>query len=80
MSDIESVVAVLRRLLQRRYCIEAGADPRLEDIGIDSLHIVDLLLDFETELDCHLAGIALPSHVTLLQLAGAIAACLNPRP
>lgn len=66
---------VLTTLLRQRYRIDAelGADCRLEALGIDSLHILDLLLDVEAELGIELGGLALPPHATLGQLAAAIA-------
>lgn len=75
LSDAESIIAVLKMLLRQRYRIDAEleSDSRLETLGIDSLHILDLLLDVEAELGIELGGLALPPHATLGQLAGAIA-------
>ncbi|MBK4733213.1 acyl carrier protein [Noviherbaspirillum pedocola] len=75
MSDSETIIAVLKTLLRERYCIDAALESssRLESLGIDSLHILDLLLDVEAELGIELGGLALPPHATLGQLADAIA-------
>ena len=75
LSDSVSIIAVLKMLLRQRYCIDAelASDSRLETLGIDSLHILDLLLDVEAELGIELGGLALPPHATLGQLADAIA-------
>jgi acyl carrier protein len=77
MPDIASVVVLLKGLLEQRYGIHAAisADSILEDIGMDSLHVLDLLLDAESALGVRLEGIALPPHATLGQLAAAIVDC-----
>jgi acyl carrier protein len=79
MSDIESIAALLKRILRQRYKLGDGIDDasRLDALGIDSLHILDLLLDIETELGHRLEGIALPPRATLGQLAAAIADSLK---
>jgi acyl carrier protein len=75
LPEPDSIIAVLTTLLRQRYRIDAelNADSRLEALGIDSLHILDLLLDVEAELGLELGGLALPPHATLSQLASAIA-------
>jgi acyl carrier protein len=75
MPDTESIIGVLKTLLQQRFSLGADLEEnrRLIDMGIDSLHLVDVLLDLETELDFQLVNLVLPPQATLAQLADAIA-------
>lgn len=79
MFDTASITALLKLVLQQRYHVGDGLDDtsRLDTLGIDSLHILDLLLDIESELGHRLEGLALPPHATLGQLAAAIANSLE---
>ena len=52
--DKEQVLAKLKEMLHERFSIDMSqlrGDTRRADIGIDSILMVDLMLDIETELD-----------------------------
>ena len=52
--DKEQVLAKLKEMLHERFSIDMSqlrGDTRRADIGMDSILMVDLMLDIETELD-----------------------------
>lgn len=71
MSDQAELLSKLKKLLQERFSIDPSnmtESSRLGDLGIDSLHIVDVLLDVETELDVTFENLSLPPNPTLLEI------------
>jgi len=52
--DKEQVLAKLKEMLHERFSFDMSqlrGDTRRADIGLDSILMVDLMLDIETELD-----------------------------
>lgn len=66
--DKEQVLAKLKEMLHERFSIDMSqlrGDTRRADIGMDSILMVDLMLDIETELDFTFDMMDLPSNPSL---------------
>jgi acyl carrier protein len=48
------------------------ADARMRDLGVDSLHVVEILLDLEAELGVKLTDLSFPPNPTLEDVAQTI--------
>jgi acyl carrier protein len=75
MTDNTMIVSKLKKLLQDRFAIDPGAltdTTRLTDLGIDSLHVVDILLDVELELGVTFENLSLPPNPNLLDICNEI--------
>ncbi len=75
MSRNRQIMNKLIAALHDRYAIDAeqlGPASRLSDIGIDSLHLVDIMLDMEEEFDFRFESLPLPPDPSLEQIARAI--------
>lgn len=46
---------------------------RLRDLGVDSLHVVEIMLDLETELGTSLVDLSFPPNPTLGEVVAVIA-------
>lgn len=75
MSRNQQIMNKLISALHDRYAIDADQlrqASRLSDLGIDSLHLVDIMLDMEEEFDFRFESLPLPSDPSLEQIARAI--------
>lgn len=75
MSRNEQVITSLKLALHQRFAIAAdqlGNASRLSDIHIDSLHLVDIMLDMEVAFDFRFESLQLPPDPSLDQIAHAI--------
>jgi len=75
MSSDQHILEKLKSSLQERFALDLSqinsASP-LSDIGIDSLHLVDVMLDMEKELDFRFESLFLPPNPSLEQITQAI--------
>lgn len=75
MSTTEQILSKLMSTLHARFAInidQLSDSARLSDIGIDSLHLVDIMLDMEEEFDFRFESLLLPPNPSLNDIAGAI--------
>jgi len=69
----------IRSSLIERFGLEASQlteDVRLRDLGADSMHILEIMLDLETELGVSLSELSLPPNPTLGDVAAIISGSL----
>lgn len=77
MSSSEQILNKLLSTLNERFAIDTeqvSTASRLSDIGIDSLHLVDIMLDMEGEFGFRFESLMLPSNPSLEQITRAIMA------
>lgn len=75
MSTNDQILSKLMSTLHARFAInidQLSDGARLSDIGIDSLHLVDIMLDMEEEFDFRFESLLLPPNPSLNDIAGAI--------
>lgn len=80
MLNNDAVVSKLKEILNDRFGIDSSAfdeSTRLGDIGIDSLHVVDIMLDIETDFDFNFEDLSLPPNPSLGEMSTAIAKNMN---
>lgn len=71
----EQIVAKLKQMLHERFSIDPdtiGGDTRRADMGIDSILMVDLMLDLESELDFTFDTMDMPPNPSLNEVAGLV--------
>lgn len=77
MTMNDHVIDQIKCMLQDRFGIDVNASgpaSRMRDLGIDSLHLVDLMMDMESAFGFQYEALTLPSNPSLEEIAGAIAA------
>ncbi|HVK53884.1 MAG TPA: acyl carrier protein [Burkholderiales bacterium] len=75
MLNTIEVVSQLKNILNERFGIEPATlndESRLGDFGIDSLHLVDVMLDIETALGIKLENLSLPPNPSLAEVTATI--------
>lgn len=75
MTSKEQILSTLMAILHERFAIKTeqfSHASRLSDIGIDSLHLVDIMLDMETEFGFRFESLRLPRDPSLDQITQAI--------
>ena len=75
MSSNDQILKQLLSSLHRRFAIDieqVTAASRLSDIGIDSLHLVDIMLDMEDAFGFRFESLLLPPNPSLEQITNAI--------
>lgn len=73
--DNVDILNKIRASLIERFGLEASQlaeDVRLRDLGADSMHILEIMLDLETELGVSLSDLSLPPNPTLGEVAAVI--------
>jgi acyl carrier protein len=73
--DNADILTKIRASLIERFGLEASQlaeNARLRDLGADSMHILEIMLDLETELGVSLSDLSLPPNPTLGEVAAAI--------
>ncbi|MBI3900026.1 MAG: acyl carrier protein [Gammaproteobacteria bacterium] len=68
MLDSIEVVAALKKILNERFGVDPSGlneDSRLQDVGVDSLHVLHILLDMETLFDIKLDELSLSTNPSL---------------
>lgn len=76
MPSNEQIRDKLLSSLHQRFAIDTtqfSAASRLSDMGIDSLHLVDIMLDMENEFGFRFESLLLPPNPSLEQITLAIA-------
>ena len=75
MPSNEQILNKLLSTLHQRFAIDTEQvdhASRLSDIGIDSLHLVDIMLDMEHEFNFQFESLQLPPNPSLEQISLAI--------
>lgn len=70
-----SIVTKIKGALNERFGIDitqVDENSRLRDLGVDSLHVVEIMLDLETELGITLNDLTVPPNPSLGEVAVAI--------
>jgi acyl carrier protein len=78
--DHAFIISKIRASLIERFGLEAsqlGEDVRLRDLGVDSIHVLEIMLDLEAELGTSLEDLSFPPNPTLGDVAGVISGNLS---
>lgn len=73
--DNADILTKIRASLIERFGLETSQlaeNARLRDLGIDSIHVVEIMLDLETELGVSLGDLSFPPNPTLGDVAAVI--------
>lgn len=73
--DKGDILGKIRESLTERFGVEAdqlAPDARLRDLGVDSMHVLEIMLDLETELGVSLSDLSLPQNPSLDEVAAVI--------
>jgi acyl carrier protein len=76
----DKILERLKSLLQDKYDIDPATltvDSRQDDIGLDSISMVDLMMDIESDLDFQFPDLNLPKNPSLGQIVDIIVQNLN---
>lgn len=82
MANADQIMHALVSKVEQRFAIDSGSlktDSRLVDMGIDSLLLVDLILDLKQELDFQLEDLNFSINPTLGEVVDLIAASMPPQ-
>ena len=74
--DNADILNKIRGSLIEHFGLEAGKlaeDARLRDLGVDSIHVLEIMLDLEADLGVNLTDLSLPPNPTLGEVAAVIA-------
>lgn len=74
--DTADILTRIRASLHERFGLEESQlaeNARLRELGVDSMHVLEIMLDLETELGVSLSDLSLPPDPTLGQVAAVIA-------
>ena len=69
------IVTKIKEALNERFGIDVtqvNENSRLRDLGVDSLHVVEIMLDMEAELGVKLEDLSVPPNPSLGEVAVAI--------
>ena len=78
--DEADILNKIRASSVERFGLEPSplaADAYLRDLGADSMHILEIMLDLETELGVSLSDLALPPNPPLGEVAAVISKNLD---
>lgn len=70
------IIEKLKELLHEHFSIDTtniNGDTRMRDLGIDSMHVVDLMLEIESDLGVRMESLSLVQNPSLAELSDAIA-------
>lgn len=80
----KTTIPELEQKIRSALSEEFGIDPalivseaRMKDLGLDSMHIVGILVDLETELGVKLTELGFPPNPTLAEVAQTIEKSLS---
>ncbi|MBC7503282.1 MAG: hypothetical protein H7315_22720 [Herminiimonas sp.] len=76
MLNETDIIGKIKTILNARFDIDMASltdQTKLRDLGIDSLHLVDVMLDLEAELNVTIIDLSLPPETTLGALAASVA-------
>lgn len=71
MNDHDQILLELKRLMHERFAIDPQAmsdTTRLAELGVDSLHLVDVLLSVELQLGVTFEDFSLPPNPTMREI------------
>lgn len=74
--DNTDLVMKIKHILNDRFEIDMASlneNSRLRDLGVDSLHVVEIMLDLEADLGVKLNDLSVPPNPSLGEVAAAIA-------
>ena len=74
------ILAQLRRSLADRFSLtgeQLQEDMRLRDLKVDSMHVVEIMLDLEEAFGARFSSLSLPRDPTLGAVADAMTAALS---
>ena len=69
------ILTRIRGCWTERFGLESNQlaeNARLRDLGVDSIHVLEIMLDLETELGVSLSDLSLPPNPTLGEVAAVI--------
>ncbi|MGV3655238.1 MAG: phosphopantetheine-binding protein [Noviherbaspirillum sp.] len=75
MAKMEDIMAAVKTAVSRRFALDMQTfdeETRLGDVGVDSLLMMDLLLDLEVELDFRMENLDLPHNPSAREVVAAI--------
>ena len=81
--DAAAILDKIRTSLTARFGIEPSQlaqDARLRDLGVDSIHVLEIMLDLETELGVSLSELSLPPNPSLGEVAAVVAKNVSGHP
>lgn len=79
--DAPQILSLLQRLLADKFDIpneSASPETRLTELGLDSMLVLDVLLEVEDELGVKLDDLAIPRNATLADVIAVIQRNLAP--
>jgi len=74
--DKADILSRIQTSLHERFGLEVdqlGESARLRDLGVDSLHVVEIMLDLEAELGTSLVDLSFPPNPSLGEVVAVIA-------
>ena len=74
------IVKKIKEALNERFDIDVSKvdeNSRMRELGVDSLHVLEIMLDMETDLGIKLQDLAVPPNPSLGEIAAAIERNLN---
>ena len=74
--DRNKILELLKSLLKDKYDVDPGSlsgASRQDDIGLDSMTMVDLMMDIETSMDFQFPDLNLPKNPSLDEIVDLIA-------
>ena len=77
--DNAEILSKIQNSLHDRFGLEISqldAGARLRDIGVDSLHVVEIMLDLEAELGIKLVDLSFPPNPSLGEVVAVVSANL----
>ena len=69
------IVTKIKDALKERFDIDVSKvdqNSRMRELGVDSLHVLEIMLDMEAELGIKLQDLAVPPNPSLEEIAAAI--------
>jgi acyl carrier protein len=82
MLTVTDAVTKIKNVLHEQFDIDTtplSDSTKLTDLGIDSLHLVDVMLDVETELDISLEDLSFSPETSLGELGLMVSKCFNKK-
>jgi acyl carrier protein len=79
--DRSKILELLKALLKEKYDVDPeslNGDSRQDDIGLDSMTMVDLMMDIETTLDFQFSDLNLPKNPSLDEIVDLVIASARP--
>ena len=76
-----NIVVKIKEVLNSRFGFDIAQldeNSRLRDLGVDSMHIVEIMMDMEADLGLKLEDLSVPPNPSLGEVVDAIARNLPP--